>query len=441
MTSAITSMPPILKRLPVRVVILGFLLITGVFAVALYQAFAAERQVRERAAKTTQIVLALQQALQTGVDAETGQRGFLLTADPRYLETYEVARAEWLGQLGAIVETFPPHQESQRAQALEMIRLAQAKLVELEQTIALVQAGDLTGAISVVQSGEGTEIFDAFRAQSEALAAQERAILAAQVAQTERIERRTFVMLGMLTAMGIVLTTLSLWLERRTTRAEHGARDAAALRAAYQRSDLLVREMDHRIKNLFTIVGAMISHSGRTETDLKPALATLRGRINALSVAHSVSQGSLERRSADLRHVVEATLAPFRTAEHSVEIAGDALALPVGLVSSLGLIFYELATNSSKYGALSGPGGNISISWAAQDGTVTLVWRERGGTPPSSEAPQTDVPPAKPMTSTGFGSVMLQQAAMQIDGTLTRNAAPGGLDVTLRFRPGGDGGA
>ncbi len=433
MTSAITAMPPIVNRLPLRLVIVAFLSIMAVFAFALFQAFQAERWVRAETAQTTRIVLDLQQALQTGVDAETGQRGFLLTGDPDYLEGYRIASATWLDQIAAITAFFAAAEPGQVAAAGELTRLATDKLDEMTRTIVLVQEGNLQGAIAIVQSGQGKALFDDYRAVSSRLADEERALLAVQVEVTQAIERRTFAMLGVLTVMGAALTTLSLWLERRTTAAERSAADVTALRAAVGRSDLLAREMDHRVKNLFSVIGAMVSHTGRTETDLKPAMEGLRGRINALSVAHAVSQGGIGDRFANLGAVVEATLAPFHVGDGRVSVTGPTLDLPVRVLSSLGLILYELATNAVKYGALSSEAGQVRIAWDVADGTVTLHWRETGS-PVQAPAPDaTPAPAPAPAPTEGFGSMMLRQAAMQIDGTLDRTVAAGGVDVTLAF--------
>ena len=137
--------------------------------------------------------------------------------------------------------------------------------------------------------------------------------------------------------------------ERRTALAERRAQDAEDLRAAYTRADLLAREMDHRIKNLFTVIGAMISLAGRQSSEARPAMEALRGQVNALSIAHGLGSGQGQARMAELGDVVRAAVKPYEGGGHRITVAGPEVELPVEVLSPLGLILHELATNAVKY--------------------------------------------------------------------------------------------
>jgi two-component sensor histidine kinase len=109
--------------------------------------------------------------------------------------------------------------------------------------------------------------------------------------------------------------------------------------------------------------------------------------------------------------------------------------LPPSAVEELGLAFHELATNATKYGAWSVPGGRVELRWSlrrSQSGSaiVNIVWRERGG------------PPVAPPTSRGFGSRLLERGlARSFRGTVRLNFRPEGVEchICLPVSPGKDG--
>ncbi len=120
-----------------------------------------------------------------------------------------------------------------------------------------------------------------------------------------------------------------------------------------------------------------------------------------------------------------AALAPFRTGRGAIEVSGDPLTVAPSVVISLSMMLHELATNAAKYGALSVPGGRITIAWrvaAEADGsTVVLDWTEANG------------PPVTPPAETGFGTRLLQSGAEQLGGECVMRFETGGLRCTIRF--------
>jgi two-component sensor histidine kinase len=193
---------------------------------------------------------------------------------------------------------------------------------------------------------------------------------------------------------------------------EIARRTVRELEAAKARESMLNKELLHRVKNLLATVNAMAvltaRHAGPDE--LVPALT---GRMLALERATELL-GVDETVHCDMHRLVETALAPFRAGDNFA-IAGPACELPRDACVPLTLALHELATNASKYGALSVPEGRVELVWTVGEGEgalLRLAWRERGG------------PPVAPPTRTGMGSQLLQKQR--------------GLEqVELRFAPDG----
>ena len=396
-------------------------------ALALVQAINADQRAREQVTRTTEILSVLRTSLRAGLDAETGQRGFLLTEDPRYLVPYDRGSTLWLPTLSrldlALDDTVT---DAQRAAIGRMNELAEAKLEELARSIALARDGRLDDALELVRSDEGKDLMEEYREIVGQLELEEEKILKATLEDARRIEARTLPLLAFLGALVVALVVLGFWLERRTARAEATARDAIEVQRARERSDLLARELNHRVKNLFAVILSIVSLSGRGQTNVSEVVQTIRARIHALSLAHAVSQGQLDTKIVAMHEVLAATLEPY--SPHSddtdrVTLTGDPIELPVKSVTPLGLIIHELATNAAKYGALSTDTGRVEVTWREQDGDegreVALTWQEVGGPTVASERED------------GFGSVMMKQASLQLGGRIERDWNADGVRATL----------
>ena len=181
----------------------------------------------------------------------------------------------------------------------------------------------------------------------------------------------------------------------------------ARLEAARDEAKLLAQELNHRVKNLFAIISAIVSLSAGSARSAEELARTTRRRIEALSRAHMLTQGpGAGGQTVDLGRLAQAVLAPYgRAGSRRIEMGGPEVALPAQATTSLGLILHELATNAVKYGALSKEGGLVGLAWdvaPAESGRmVVLEWREEGG--PEVEKPARD----------GFGSQLIRQVAAQ----------------------------
>jgi PAS domain S-box-containing protein len=173
--------------------------------------------------------------------------------------------------------------------------------------------------------------------------------------------------------------------------------DVTARKAEEERQALLAREVDHRAKNALAVVEAALRLTRAPDMPTFQQIAL--GRVSALARAQTLLAQD-RWRGADLRALVEGELAPF-VGEGSprAELDGPPMMLPPGAAQPVAMALHELATNAVKYGALSTPGGSLSVSWRLDGGprgVLRLRWAEAGG-------PAVAGPPAR----RGFGSRVL----------------------------------
>ncbi|WP_294641751.1 PAS domain-containing protein [uncultured Aureimonas sp.] len=173
---------------------------------------------------------------------------------------------------------------------------------------------------------------------------------------------------------------------------------------------LLAREMGHRVKNTLTSLRAVVSQTLRRAKSLDEAGRTLTSRIQAMATANDLLLKE-DFRSAAMDDLVTHTLAPFGVEDaERFHVSGPAVTLPPAAVSAFALALHELATNATKYGALSNEAGVVEIRWSVRRGKVArdleVVWTESGG------------PPVSPPTETSFGTQLIQRVlAIEIEGS------------------------
>lgn len=181
--------------------------------------------------------------------------------------------------------------------------------------------------------------------------------------------------------------------------------DISQEREALAERDLLLREMNHRIKNLFAVVGAMIGVCEREATEVAGFAAELKRRISAMGRAHALTQDRKVDDRITIRELIETVLAPARGSQ-GIDISGPDVEVPVSKLTPLALIVHEWATNAAKYGALSAEGGDLRIRIALNGGEATIEWRETTAQP--------HVVPDKP----GFGTRLVEASVRQLDADL-----------------------
>ncbi len=161
------------------------------------------------------------------------------------------------------------------------------------------------------------------------------------------------------------------------------AEDITERKRAENQQALLVTELNHRVKNILAEVAAVTSSKRQGDYSSGEFLQSLDGRIRSMAEAHSLL-GKSGWQSVGLDALVRSQLAPYTTGEN-VTISGTDIVLHSAEIKALSKVLHELTTNAAKYGALSIPGGKVSISWGrkpnGQAASLILEWREVGGPP------------------------------------------------------------
>ncbi len=179
---------------------------------------------------------------------------------------------------------------------------------------------------------------------------------------------------------------------------------------------LLMREVDHRARNALTVVQSFVRLT--TAASLEDFRRVVDGRVEALARAQT-SLAARRWEGASLRDVVEGELASM-SQPGKYSLSGPQVLLQADDVQAMSMVIHELATNASKYGALSTEGGTLAVTWAeAPAGGLSLVWSEEGG--PAIEAP----------TREGFGSRLISQLTRQLGGDIAYAWRPEGLRAEL----------
>ena len=201
------------------------------------------------------------------------------------------------------------------------------------------------------------------------------------------------------------------------------ARDVSYRKESEHRIRMLMREVNHRVKNQYAVILSMIRETGRRVRDPKDFERQIRERIMALSASHDLLVSD-DWRGTTIFELILAQLRPFNE-EGRVTISGPSIKLRPSAVQYLGIALHELAANSMVYGVLSRSDGRIAIEWnvATVEGVeeVTLVWSESGGPEPLGGS------------GAGFGTVVLERITPQaVGGTGVLDLGTSAVTWTLR---------
>ena len=186
--------------------------------------------------------------------------------------------------------------------------------------------------------------------------------------------------------------------------------------------DLLINELNHRVKNTLATVQSIASQTFRRNDNGSGngAVDKFSARLVSLGQAHNIlSEEKWE--SAQVRELVEGALALYAGKDGSrVHAAGPELRLAPRSALAIAMALHELATNAAKYGALSNDRGRIFVDWTPAGGNrISLCWREVGG------------PPVAKPARAGFGTRLIEGGTTQIGGSATLEFKPEGLVCTL----------
>ena len=394
--------------------LLGALLLT-------FRTVDTEREQRAEARRTARVLVELANVHRAVLNAETGQRGYLITLDRRYLEPYTVARDQYRSALARVRTLMADGASPQQRALMDRIEtLTHARFGELADSVTLIERGDLLEARSRVLSDEGQAVMVRLRAAFRELEAIETEQLTAATADAATAEGRIIPLLSALFALVLLALAFAYRLVGRTARAEAEAAQAEVSAEARDRADLLARELNHRVKNLFAVILAIVRLSAKDAPESHGVIDRIADRIPALLTAHQVTQGAGHQGRASLQALLETSVKPYLSSVRRAELEGPAVELPERNVTPLGLVLHELATNAVKYGCWA-TGGLLRVTWQVTGDELAIDWREdvaHSGEPPARE---------------GFGSQLMTSAARQLGGSIDRRFSANGVHVAIRF--------
>lgn len=207
------------------------------------------------------------------------------------------------------------------------------------------------------------------------------------------------------------------------------ARDISATKEAAARQELILREMNHRIKNLFALANSLVALSARGANSVDELADDLSARLQSLSRAHALiladfSEDGRSEGGTTLSALIGEVLAPHNDDAHErIVIDGDAVPIGHQAMPTLGLLFHELATNAAKYGGLASVDGRLRIDIAVVGELAEIRWRESGGPKRDENTPMTQ----------GFGSRLELTSVTTLRGKLDRTWHDSGLEVHMTF--------
>ena len=200
--------------------------------------------------------------------------------------------------------------------------------------------------------------------------------------------------------------------------------DIHLARAEEKHAKVMAREVSHRLKNVFAVIGGIVNITGRA-MNARELASKINERIKALGRAYEPTLDEASFGTIEVGQAIRSVLAPYDPEGDRIVFDGDSARTEPNAVSALGLTLHEFATNASKYGALSNGGGTITVSWRHDEdrhGRQSLVieWVERGG-PPIHRKPE----------ETGTGFDIAERLLSYSRGTLDRAWEEDGLHATI----------
>jgi PAS domain S-box-containing protein len=201
------------------------------------------------------------------------------------------------------------------------------------------------------------------------------------------------------------------------------ARDITGQHLAQERQQLLLREMNHRVKNLFAVTTSIINLNARTSPSAKALADSVIQRLTALGRAHALTMANVDleqEQTVMAQDLAWAILGPHDDeTNRRISISGADFLVDPKAVTPLALLLHEFATNASKYGSLANGAGRVELDFSVTDDMVRLLWREIGGSPAAADH------------EPGFGTRLVKATAAQLHGGVSRSWDGNGLLIDV----------
>jgi two-component sensor histidine kinase/CHASE3 domain sensor protein len=415
---------------PAVVLPLGLVLVAIVAALFLFGGVEAQltdimltQQVRQQA----------RDLLQGLVDAESGQRGFLLTQDPAYLAPYRAADHTIDASYRTLVTLVQSDQQAQRALA-DVLADITSKRHEMASTIALVEAGEIDQAIAVVESDAGKAAMDQIRSQIGAFVSHQDDLLADRNAEVA-VYRQGLIVAIMAALAGAAVLGFVLFSRSQRRVSDLSQRQSALIeqtqrleetvlartvdaeeareRAERERArvEALLQETSHRIGNSLATVSSLLGlQVTRTKSEaVRLELEAAQSRVQAIASGYRRLRLGADMETVDAGEFLDSViddLAATTTAATPVRLVKELepLIIPARDATTIGIIVNELVTNALKHAFPGGSGGEIRVGLHRRDDGVVLTVRDDGAGLAEAGA------------GTGLGSLIIHQLARQFGG-------------------------
>lgn len=301
------------------------------------------------------------------------------------------------------------------------------KPLEIHQMVLELQAMVGSGALKVLpilsaENGSLTQENRELRYQLQQAGAHAKALLLKTVLDTEKQQLIIDENQPLQDALTTENDSLKLALEQAgidaTALLVQAGIDAEERDAAGKLQNLIHAELHHRIKNMLATVGAITDQSLRTATSMTHARSAIDGRLAALARAHDLlTRVSWENATID--STVRSAVEPFDQGGGRFIISGEDIGVSSSSVIAFAMTLNELCTNTTKFGALSLPAGQVRLEWRIDDGRLYLEWTESGG------------PPVTEPVRKGFGTRMITSLGQQLKGRVELEYRPSGFVYRL----------
>lgn len=338
-------------------------------------------------------------------DAETGQRGYLLTGTATYLAPFTTGRAGAPSDLEALERLVAGNQQQSERIALVRAQMAR-KFEELDATVALAREGRQAEALARIRDGHGIAAMDELRGTIQQIQLAENIKLVALSSREER--RRLWASIGIVVALAGL--AFAAWLQVRSRQRRSAAlamtnaeleqivgERTQQLEGERLRIEALLRDVNHRVGNNLAMVSALLNVQSRQtrEPAVKTALAQAQSRIQAIAAGQRRLRLDIETDEIDARPYMEDLLDEIGKAAEgrpiTIDLDMDSIRLPGRDAVSFVVIVNELVTNAIKHAFPGNMTGRVVIRFGRGGGTeaptLILTIEDDGvGMPPQAEA-------------------------------------------------------
>ncbi len=367
---------------------------------------------------------AISSILTSMVDAETGQRGYVITAKQEFLEPYEKVQTNFIREITAL-KNLVADNNKQLERVEQLNSLWEAKSAELAKTIALVKNNKNADAFALVADGKGKQLMDEIRSLVSEFQSEQSLILNVQSKHVETLRRcRTALLL-----LGIAALTILSWLEMRRFKRQNielleSNRDldlmvqerTKELQQEKQRVEILLQDVTHRIGNNLAMVSALLglqAHKSKN-AEVKTALFSARTRIAAIATGQRRLQLDLETDEVlakpYLENLLQETVQSASERGIALHYEIDNIKLPGKDAVSYIVLTNELVTNALKHAFPEGQTGEVHVNLGLKtsgEQQVIELRVEDNGVGSVNSAPKT-----------GLGHTIIKSLLTSMDATL-----------------------